>query len=96
MITNGNDLNSYYNEKQLIGLAKEFKVLVYPVGFVGDLSTNSRIVAMDQQSKSKVFLERLAKGTGGRAFFSTSSDELVNIGKQIMFSLHRETGSPCQ
>ncbi len=96
LITNGTDLNSHYNEKQLVSLALESKVPIYAVGFVSDLATGTGYLAKGIQAKAKGFLERLTAETGGKVFFPKSSAELADIGKQLHFSLRAEINDQCR
>lgn len=79
LISNGIDSNSYYNEKQLTELVKESNVVVNVIGLVSDQSKN-------EQAKSRKFLERLSKESGGKAFFPTSPEDLANNGEPFISS----------
>lgn len=76
LITNGLDTNSYYNPKQLLALTKEEKVRIISVGLVNDLSKND-------QKNARGFLERLAKESGGKAFFPKDVKDFTDIVMQV-------------
>ena len=83
LVSDGEDVNSYYNQQQLFDLLKETDVQIYVVGFVNDLPKEGGFITKSKQSKAKSFLERLASETGGRAYFPNSVSELTGIAKDI-------------
>ena len=96
LITNGNDYNSYYNEKLLIDLSRKSKVPISAIGFFDDVGKDDAGLSDRQQSRAKAFLERLTQSTGGKVFIPDSSGEIANSGKQVLSSLRSETSTQCQ
>ena len=90
LVTDGEDRNSFYNEKQLFDLLKESEVQIYVVGFVDELSKESGFIGKSPQSKAKAFLERLAADSGGKAYFPTSTAELPGLAKEISNELRTQ------
>jgi len=83
LVTDGEDRDSFYTEKQLFDLLKESETQIYVIGFVSELSNEGSLIRKSAQSKAKSYLERMATETGGKAYFPASVDELAGIAKDI-------------
>ena len=90
LVSDGEDRNSYYNEKQLFELLRESEVQIYVVGFVSELSKDGGFISKSPQEKSKAFLERLATETGGKAYFPSGASELPALAKEISNELRTQ------
>ena len=90
LVSDGEDRNSYYNEKQLFELLRESEVQIYVIGFVNELSKDGGFIAKSPQDKAKAFLQRIAEETGGKAYFPNSSSELPNLAKEISNELRTQ------
>jgi Ca-activated chloride channel family protein len=89
-VTDGEDRNSYYNEKQLFELLKESEVQIFVIGFVDDLSKEGGFISKSPQAKAKDFLERIAKESGGKAYFPRTTAELPNLAREISSELRTQ------
>ena len=83
LVSDGEDRDSFYNEKQLFDLLRESEVQIYVIGFVGDLSKEGGFIGKSPQGKAKAFLERLASESGGKAYFPNDLSELPGMAKDI-------------
>ncbi len=90
LVTDGEDRNSYYNEKQLFELLRETDVQIYVIGFVDDLSNDGGFISKSPQAKAKGLLERLATETGGKAYFPKSASELPALAREISSELRTQ------
>ncbi|CAN5536712.1 hypothetical protein BH10ACI3_BH10ACI3_01890 [soil metagenome] len=90
LVSDGEDRNSYYNEKQLFDLLRESEVQIYVIGFVDDLSKEGGFISKSPQAKAKSFLERIATETGGKAYFPGSPAELPALAKDISNELRTQ------
>lgn len=90
LVSDGEDRNSYYNEKQLFELLRESEVQIYVIGFVDELSKEGGFISKSPQGKAKAFLERIASETGGKAYFPSSSAELPNLAREISSELRTQ------
>lgn len=90
LITDGEDRNSFYNEKQLFELLNESEVQIYVVGFVEELSKEGGFIGKSQQARAKTLLQRMADETGGRAYFPRSPQELPDIAREISNELRTQ------
>jgi Ca-activated chloride channel homolog len=90
LVTDGEDRNSYYNEKQLFELLRESDVQIYVIGFIDDLSKEGGFIGKSPQGKAKALLERLATETGGKAYFPKSSAELPALAREISNELRTQ------
>jgi Ca-activated chloride channel family protein len=90
LVTDGEDRNSYYNEKQLFELLRESEVQIYVIGFIDDLSKEGGFISKSPQAKAKEFLERLATETGGKAYFPKSAAELPALAREISSELRTQ------
>ncbi len=57
LVSDGEDRDSYYNEKQLFELLRESEVQIYVIGFIEDLSSEGGFIGKSPQGKAKGFLE---------------------------------------
>jgi Ca-activated chloride channel family protein len=90
LVSDGEDRQSFYNEKQLFQLLAETNVQIYVVGFVKDLDDKSGFIRKSEQSKAKSFLQKLATETGGRAYFPDSVNQLNDIAREISTELRTQ------
>ncbi len=90
LVSDGEDRNSYYNEKQLFELLRESEVQIYVIGFVSELSKDGGFISKSPQQKSKAFLERLATETGGKAYFPGGASDLPALAKEISNELRTQ------
>lgn len=90
LVTDGEDRNSYYNEKQLLELLRESEVQIYVIGFVDDLSKEGGFISKSPQAKAKEFLEKLATETGGKAYFPKSAADLPSLAREISSELRTQ------
>jgi Ca-activated chloride channel family protein len=90
LVTDGEDRNSYYNDKQLLDLLRESEVQIFVIGFVDDLSKDGGFISKSPKDKSKAFLENLAAETGGKAYFPASPAELPGLAKEISNELRMQ------
>jgi len=90
LISDGEDVSSYYSQQQLFDLLRESDVQIYVVGFVKDLSTEKGFITKSKQSKAKAFLEKLAIETGGKAYFPNAVSELNGVAREIASELRTQ------
>jgi hypothetical protein len=69
LITDGEDRDSEITEKQLIKELKESGVKVYAIALIEDLDSSRGIGSDSAQNKSKNFLKKVTKETGGNVVF---------------------------
>ncbi len=90
LVSDGEDVSSFYKEQQLFDLLRESEVQIFAVGFVNELSKDGGFISKSKQSKAKDFLERLAKETGGKSYFPNSINELSGIAQDIASELRTQ------
>lgn len=90
LVSDGEDVSSYYSQQQLFDLLRETDVQIYVVGFVKDLSAEKGFITKSKQGKAKSFLEKLANETGGKAYFPTALSELNGIAREIASELRTQ------
>jgi Ca-activated chloride channel family protein len=90
LVSDGEDRNSYYNEKQLFDLLRESEVQIYVVGFVDELSKEGGFIGKSPQGKAKALLDRLASETGGKAYYPASANDLPALAKDISNELRTQ------
>jgi Ca-activated chloride channel family protein len=84
IISDGQDNNSRYTFSELRDLVREADVQLYAIGIV-DLVRDNELGAYGES-----VLEELARSTGGRAFFPSSEEELVDVCTQIALELRHQ------
>lgn len=90
LITDGEDRDSYYTEENLFARLRESDVQIFVVGFVKELDKEGGFIRKSPREKAAGFLDRLAKDTGGRAFFPESTSELEQIAGEITRDLRTQ------
>jgi Ca-activated chloride channel homolog len=90
VVTDGEDRNSHYKQDQLFESLKENDVQIYVIGFVNELEKERGFISKSKRDKAVALLDRLAKETGGRAFYPTSLTELPQIAEEITKDLRTQ------
>lgn len=90
LVTDGEDRNSYYNDKQLLDLLRESEVQIFVIGFLDDLAKEGGFIGKSPRDKAKAFLDGLATETGGKAYYPASASELPGIAQQISSELRTQ------
>jgi Ca-activated chloride channel family protein len=90
LVSDGEDVSSYYSQQQLFDLLRETDVQIYVVGFVKDLSADKGFITKSKQGKAKAFLEKLASETGGKAYFPDTVSQLNGIARDIASELRTQ------
>ena len=90
LVSDGEDVSSYYSQQQLFDLLRESDVQIYVVGFVKDLSAEKGFITKSKQGKARSFLEKLASETGGKAYFPGAVSELNGIAREIASELRTQ------
>lgn len=90
LVSDGEDRNSYYNEKQLFELLRESEVQIYAIGFIDELSKEGGFISKSPRDKAKSFLERIATESGGKAYFPANASELPGLARDISNELRTQ------
>ncbi|HEX6623481.1 MAG TPA: VWA domain-containing protein, partial [Pyrinomonadaceae bacterium] len=90
LVTDGEDRNSFYKRDQLFESLKENDVQIYIIGFVNELERERGFITKSRRDKAVDLLDRLAKETGGRAFYPNSLTELPGIAEEITKDLRTQ------
>lgn len=85
LITDGEDRESFHKADELIDMLSNQKIKVYVVGLVGRLKKDR---GEKIYQRAVAFLNSLAKGTGGTAFFPNSLPELTRDANEIINAVH--------
>ena len=90
LVTDGEDRNSYYNDKQLLDLLRESEVQIFVIGFLDDLDKTGGFISKSPRDKAKAFLDSLASETGGKAYYPASAAELPSLASEISSELRTQ------
>ena len=90
LITDGEDRASFYSEKDLFASLREQDVQIYVIGFVNELDKEGGIIRKSKREKATELLNRMAKETGGRAFYPNALSELPGIANEITRDLRTQ------
>jgi len=90
LVTDGEDRDSYYSEKQLFDLLRETDVQIYVIGLINELDKEGGFISKSPQGKAKTFLERLASESGGKVYFPNEVSELNGIAANIATELRTQ------
>jgi Ca-activated chloride channel family protein len=90
VVTDGEDRGSTYNQEELFQRLREEDVQIYVIGFVNELDKEGGLIHKSPRDKAINLINRLAKETGGRAFFPESLAELPQIADEIVRDLRTQ------
>lgn len=91
LVTDGEERNSFYKKDQLFAKLREEDVQIFVIGFVNELDKdNGGMIRKSSREEAVNFINRLAKETGGRAFFPNSLSELPSIANEIVRDLRTQ------
>jgi Ca-activated chloride channel family protein len=90
LVTDGEDRASFYKQEALFEALKEEDVQIFVIGFVNELEKDRGFISKSKRDKAVSLLDRMAKETGGRAFYPTSLSELPDIAEQITKDLRTQ------
>jgi Ca-activated chloride channel family protein len=90
VVTDGEDRGSTYKQEELFERLREEDVQIYVIGFVNELDKEGGLIRKSPRDKAVNLINRLAKETGGRAFFPESLSELPQIAEEIVRDLRTQ------
>jgi Ca-activated chloride channel homolog len=90
VVTDGEDRGSQYKQEELFERLREEDVQIYVIGFVNELDKEGGFIRKSPREKAVNLINRLAKETGGRAFFPESLSELPKIAEEIVRDLRTQ------
>lgn len=92
LVTDGEERGSSYSQEQLFARLREEGVQIFVIGFVGELDKEKSGIFRrgSEQSKATELINRLARETGGRAFFPKSLTEMPQIAEDITRDLRTQ------
>lgn len=90
VVTDGEDRGSTYKQEELFERLREEDVQIYVIGFVNELDKEGGFIRKSPRDKAVNLINRLAKETGGRAFFPESLSELPQIAEEIVRDLRTQ------
>jgi VWFA-related protein len=80
IVSDGGDDASKHKYSEVLNLARQSQVVIYSIGLVGE----------SHEEENPGLLRRLAKDTGGLAFFPQSVESVLDISKQIAADLREQ------
>ncbi|HYY94896.1 MAG TPA: VWA domain-containing protein [Pyrinomonadaceae bacterium] len=90
LVTDGEDRASFYKQEQLFEALKEEDVQIFVIGFVNELEKDRGFISKSKRQKAMDLLDKMAKETGGRAFYPNSLSELPQIAQDITKDLRTQ------
>lgn len=90
VITDGQEVASYYSQEQLFQHLREQDVQIYVIGFINELETEKSLIRKSPREKAVNLITKLATETGGRAFFPQSLSELPQVANEIVRDLRTQ------
>jgi len=90
LVTDGEDRASFYKQEALFESLKEEDVQIFVIGFVNELEKDRGFITKSKRQKAVDLLDRMARETGGRAFYPNSLSELPDIAEQITKDLRTQ------
>jgi len=90
LITDGENRASSHTEDDLFKLLQKGDLRVFVIGLVKELDTEGGITRKSPREKALNLIERLAKETGGRAFFPNSKESFSGVIADLVHNLQRQ------
>jgi Ca-activated chloride channel family protein len=90
VVTDGEDRDSKYTEKELYDFLREEDVQIYIIGFVNELDSEKGFIRGSKRDKAVSLINRIATESGGNAYFPTSLNELPGIAQEITKELRTQ------
>lgn len=90
VVTDGEDRGSTYSQEGLFQRLREEDVQIFVIGFVNELDKEGGLIRKSPREKAVNLINRLAKETGGRAFFPESLSDLPQIADEIVRDLRTQ------
>ena len=90
LVTDGEDRDSFYKREQLFEHLRENDVQIYVIGFVNELDKEGGFIRKSKREQAMELINKLARETGGRAYFPQSLAELPNIAQEITRDLRTQ------
>ena len=90
LVTDGEDRASFYKQEQLFEALKEEDVQIFVIGFVNELDRERGFIKKSKRQQAMDLLDKMAKETGGRAFYPASLAELPQIAQDITKDLRTQ------
>jgi VWFA-related protein len=90
VVSDGEDRNSKHKEDELLSLLQKADVRVCFLGLLFDLGNEGGFTSKSPKQKSKEFIERITKSTGGFAIMPTKPEQLSEAAKQIAIGIHTQ------
>lgn len=84
VITDGEDRNSSYTEKQLFELIKKENAQIFFIGLVNVLDNESGFTSKSPRDKATSFIKRIIKESGGAAILPKKIKDLPEAANQIL------------
>lgn len=90
VVTDGEERQSTYSEKELFDFLREEDVQLYIIGFVEELDTDKSLIRGSKREKAEKLINRLATETGGKAYYPKSLDEIPHVAEEIIKDLRTQ------
>lgn len=93
LISDGEDRNSYYSEKDIFSLVRGGDVQIFIIGLTADLDSESGFLRHSSRQNSERFIHTLADRSGGAAYILSGKYKKEDL-EQVVISLINELRSP--
>ena len=91
VVTDGEEKDSQYTEKELFEFLREADVQIYVIGFVNELENDGgNLIRKGRRDKAIALINRIATESGGKAYFPNSLDEVPGIAQEITKELRTQ------
>lgn len=90
LITDGEDRSSVHKEEQLLSLLQNSEFKIFAIGLTEELDRTEGLIRRSSRDRAVRLIERLAKETGGRAFFPRNKEDFPKVTAEITHDLQRQ------
>ena len=90
LISDGEDRASFYDLAKVKDLLREQNVQVFIIGIIAKLDRNRGLIRLSERDKAERLLTEIAKESGGRVFFPTNQEAVLEAAKHIIRDLQSQ------
>jgi Ca-activated chloride channel homolog len=90
LISDGEDRASFYDLSKVKDLLRERNVQVFIIGIIAKLDRDRGLIRVSSREKAERLLSEIAKESGGRVFFPTNEEEVLEAAKHITRDLQSQ------
>lgn len=90
VVSDGEDRSNIHGEEKLFRMLRNANLQIFVIGLVEELDSDGGFIRKSPQKRAVQLIERLAKETGGRAFYPRKKEDFPKAITEISHDLQRQ------